>query len=116
VEARRGPQGAQAAVPAPLKDSGIFAFAGLWTVAQPKDATEKIASCAIITTSANRDVNLVHDRMPVVLDGPAADAAWLDPDVDLDAALEFVRPLPDGLLESIPVDEDQLQPGRGSSC
>jgi putative SOS response-associated peptidase YedK len=28
-----------------LKTRDIFAFAGLWTVAQPKDAVEKIASC-----------------------------------------------------------------------
>jgi putative SOS response-associated peptidase YedK len=86
-----------------LKTSEIFAFAGLWTVAQPKDAAEKIASCAIITTSANTDVSFVHDRMPVVLDGIAAEAAWLDPDVDLDAALELVRPLPDGLLDVYPL-------------
>jgi putative SOS response-associated peptidase YedK len=44
-------------------------------------------------------VSFVHDRMPVVPDGPAAEDAWLDPDVDLDAALELVRPLPDGLLD-----------------
>jgi hypothetical protein len=89
-----------------VKDSGIFAFAGVWTVAQPKDAAEKIASCAIITTSANRDVSFVHDRMPVVLDGIPAEAAWLDPDVDLDAALELVRPLPDGLLDVYPLSTE----------
>jgi putative SOS response-associated peptidase YedK len=31
--------------------------------------------------------------MPVILDGPEAEAAWLDPDVDLDGAPELVRPL-----------------------
>jgi putative SOS response-associated peptidase YedK len=41
--------------------------------------------------------------MPVVLDGVAAEDAWLDPEVDLDAALEFVRPLPDGLLDVNPL-------------
>jgi putative SOS response-associated peptidase YedK len=40
--------------------------------------------------------------MPVVLDGIAAEAAWLDPAVDLDAPLELVRPLPDGLLDVYP--------------
>ena len=53
----------------------------------------------IITTAANRDARFVHDRMPVILDGPEAEAAWLDPGVDLDGALEWVRPLPDGRLE-----------------
>jgi putative SOS response-associated peptidase YedK len=37
--------------------------------------------------------------MPVILDGPEAEAASLDPGVDLDGALELVRPLPDGRLE-----------------
>jgi putative SOS response-associated peptidase YedK len=44
--------------------------------------------------------------MPVVLDGIAAEAAWLDPDVDLDATLELVRPLPDGLLDVYPLSTE----------
>jgi hypothetical protein len=62
-----------------LKNGELFAFAGLWTVAQPKDADEPVASCAVVTTSANRDVAFVNHRMPVVLDGPDAERAWLDP-------------------------------------
>ena len=45
---------------------------------------------------------MVHDRMPVILDGPDAEAAWLSADVDLDRALELVRPFPDGQLEIYP--------------
>jgi putative SOS response-associated peptidase YedK len=41
--------------------------------------------------------------MPVVLDGVTAEDAWLAPEVDLDAALELVRPLPDGLLDVYPL-------------
>ena len=82
-----------------LPGGELFAFAGLWTTATPKDAEEPVTSCSIITTAANRDVRFVHDRMPVILDGPEAEAAWLDPGVDLDGALELVRPLPDGRLE-----------------
>jgi putative SOS response-associated peptidase YedK len=41
--------------------------------------------------------------MPAVLDGIVAEAAWLDPDVDLDAALELMRPPPDGLLDVYPL-------------
>jgi putative SOS response-associated peptidase YedK len=66
-----------------LPDGEPFAFAGLWTTATPKDAGEPITSCSIITTNANREVRVVHDRMPVVLDGPDAEAASLSPDVDL---------------------------------
>jgi putative SOS response-associated peptidase YedK len=45
-------------------------------------------------------VRVVHDRMPVILDGPDAEAAWLSADLDLDGALELVRPFPDGRLEA----------------
>lgn len=82
-----------------LKSGEPFAFAGLWTIAQPKDADEEIASCTIVTCGANRDVRFIHNRMPVVLDGPDAEQAWLDPAVDLQGALELVRPLRDGLLD-----------------
>jgi hypothetical protein len=58
---------------------------------------------------------VVHDRMPVVLDGVAAEEAWLNPEVDLDAALELVRPLSDGLLD---VCRRRSTPAgsRASSC
>jgi hypothetical protein len=53
--------------------------------------------------------------MPVVLDGVAAEEAWLNPEVDLDAALEPVRPLSDGLLD---VCRRRSTPAgsRASSC
>jgi putative SOS response-associated peptidase YedK len=86
-----------------LPDGDPFAFAGLWTTATPKDAEEPVTSCSIITTAANREVRVVHDRMPVILDGPDAEAAWLSPDVDLDGALELVHPLSNGRLDVYPV-------------
>lgn len=80
-----------------------FAFAGLWTVAKPKDGTERIGSCTIVTVASNREAAILHDRMPAVLAGPEAEAAWLSAEVDLDGALELVRPLPDASLEVLPV-------------
>lgn len=82
---------------------GPFAFAGLWCIARPRDSEEEIASATIVTTTANRDVAFLHDRMPVVLDGPAAEDSWLDPAVELDGALELARPLPPGRLTVHPV-------------
>ena len=96
-----------------LADGQPFAFAGLWTTATPKDDSEEpITSCSIITTAANDDVRFVHDRMPVILNGSDAEAAWLDPDVDLEGALELVRPLPAGLLEVCPVSAREQPPQR----
>jgi putative SOS response-associated peptidase YedK len=41
----------------------------------------------------------------------------LDPEVDLDAALELVRPLPDGLLDVYPLStEINSSRVEGSSC
>ena len=80
-----------------------FAFAGLWCVARPKDATETLASCTVITVPSNREASILHDRMPAVLAGPEEEAAWLDRAVDLDGALELTRSLPDGSLEVVPV-------------
>ena len=45
----------------------MFAFAGVY------DGT----GVAILTTEANEICAPVHDRMPVVLDGPEAEAMWL---------------------------------------
>jgi putative SOS response-associated peptidase YedK len=86
-----------------LPGGAPFAFAGLWCVARPRDATEELASCTVVTVPSNREAAILHDRMPAVLAGPEEEAAWLDPSVDLDGALELTRSLPDGSLEVVPV-------------
>jgi putative SOS response-associated peptidase YedK len=60
-----------------------FAFAGLY------DGT----GVAILTTAANEIAAPVHDRMPVILPDPDAEAAWLSRDVGMDAAAELLAPL-----------------------
>lgn len=76
-----------------------FAFAGLWTTARPKGSDEPVASCAIVTTAPCREAARLHDRMPAILDGEGAEAAWLDGNVGLDGAVELLRPFRDGLVE-----------------
>lgn len=58
-----------------LPDHAPFSFAGLWAYNKALDLT----SCAIITGPAERPVNEIHDRQPIMLD-PAAYDAWLDPE------------------------------------
>ena len=60
-------------------------------------------SCAVVTTPPCREAAMLHDRMPAVLDGEEAEALWLDVAVDLDGALEVLRPLRDGGLAITPV-------------
>ena len=86
-----------------LEGGAPFALAGLWTVARPKDADAEVASCTVVTVPANREAARLHDRMPAVLDGPDVEAAWLDPSVDLDGALDLVASLPEGRLRISPV-------------
>lgn len=52
-----------------LDDGSVFAFAGV----------RSKAGCALFTTAANELIAPVHDRMPVILDDPGEEAAWLSP-------------------------------------
>ena len=85
-----------------LPGGAPFAFAGLWCTARPKDAEAALTSCTIVTTAANREAARLHDRMPAVLPSAEERAAWLDPQVGLDGAIDLVRPLADGILEIAP--------------
>ena len=59
-----------------VDDGSLFAFAGVY------DGT----GVAILTTDANDIARPVHDRMPVILDGPEAEAMWLSADVEIPEA------------------------------
>jgi putative SOS response-associated peptidase YedK len=76
-----------------LTDSQPFCFAGLWTTWTAPD-DQVVPSCTIITCAANELVRPIHDRMPVVLDGPEPWHAWLDTSLDSAAARELLAPLP----------------------
>ncbi|MGI8460990.1 MAG: SOS response-associated peptidase [Solirubrobacterales bacterium] len=79
-----------------------FAFAGLWTRAKLKD--EWIESCTIVTTEPNEVVARVHNRMPVILNGPEAESSWLDPVIDSDDAVELCVPFSADRMESAPAN------------
>jgi putative SOS response-associated peptidase YedK len=70
-----------------------FAFAGLW--GRRRIGSELVLSACILTCAANAVCAPVHDRMPCVLASAEAEAAWLAPEVDADAALELLFPLAD---------------------
>jgi len=84
-----------------LKDDAPFAFAGIWDVWKGEE--EPLESCSIITTAANELSSAIHDRMPVMLRRPEADA-WIDPAIEEPAALaELLRPYPAELMTRYPV-------------
>jgi putative SOS response-associated peptidase YedK len=65
---------------------------------------ERVASVTILTTTANAVAAPVHDRMPCILASPDAEAAWLAPEVDADAALELLLPLADSRTTVAPAN------------
>lgn len=67
----------------------LFAFAALWTRSKIED--EWIESVTLLTTQANEVAARVHDRMPVILPGPAEEEVWLTGEAD--DVRELLRPI-----------------------
>ncbi|KIW29996.1 uncharacterized protein PV07_05777 [Cladophialophora immunda] len=62
------------------KDGNLMWFAGLWDCVKYEDTEEKLYTYTIITTDANKQLQFLHDRMPVILDpGTEEVKMWLDP-------------------------------------
>jgi putative SOS response-associated peptidase YedK len=86
-----------------LASGSSFCFAGLWTTWTGPDG-EVVSSCTIVTTAANELIAPVHDRMPVLLDGPASWEAWLDPSLDAGAVAPLLGPLPPEVMNMAPAN------------
>jgi len=87
----RDENGATAPVWIERADRAPFAFAGLYSGINHPDGS-RTRSCAIVTQVPNETIARVHDRMPVVLDAPEADA-WLVPgELEPAAALALLPP------------------------
>ncbi|MDQ8046456.1 MAG: SOS response-associated peptidase [Solirubrobacteraceae bacterium] len=90
-----------------------FAFAGLLGYAIVKG--EKVPAATIITTSSTGDAARIHDRMPVVLAGEDAEAAWLSSDADAESLVdELCVPLGGDRVHVEPVELPKPEP-RGSA-
>ena len=81
----------------------IMAMAGLWAVWKEPASGIWVPSAAVITTTANRRVSAIHDRMPVLLPREVWED-WLDRGVDDEAyLLSLLEPAPDDVLEMYPI-------------
>jgi putative SOS response-associated peptidase YedK len=49
-----------------LKNGKPFSFAGLYSTWTSPDV-EELSTCTIITTTANKLLEPIHDRMPVII-------------------------------------------------
>lgn len=85
-----------------MAKGGLFAFAGLWERWQGPEG-EEIESCAILTTTANKLLGEIHDRMPVIV-APEDYERWLTTDETGAAALvELFRAFPAESMCTFPV-------------
>ncbi len=80
-----------------LKDGAPIVFAGLWESWNAPDG-EVVESCTILTTLANPVIELVHERMPVILH-PRDYGVWLDPNItEASALVHLFQPYPAELM------------------
>ncbi len=84
------------------KDKKPFALAGLWAPQELEDKTLEV--CAILTTTPNEVVRVVHDRMPVILHPKHFDL-WLNSDDvrDFREIQKLFRPYPAEEMEAYQV-------------
>lgn len=86
-----------------MKDESPFAFAGIWDEWQTDG--NLIASCAIITTTANELLASIHDRMPVILP-PESHGQWLADDSEPATLRILLAPFPASGMASHAVSYD----------
>jgi putative SOS response-associated peptidase YedK len=82
-------------------DSGLFSFAGLWSIWHAPDGST-LRTCTILTTAANSAIAQLHDRMPVIL-ARDAEQPWLDTSTPADRLTEILVGLPAGHTSATPV-------------
>jgi putative SOS response-associated peptidase YedK len=80
-------------------DKAPLALGGIWEGWRSPDG-EVVRTFAIITTSANREMSVLHPRMPLVLE-PSGWRLWLGEETG--DATDLLRPAPDGTLTAWPV-------------
>ena len=78
-----------------VKDERLFSFAGIWETWH--HAGKVWETYSILTTAPNKDMEAVHDRMPVILHKDD-EAQWLAADTEEDIAV-LLRPYSDGKIE-----------------
>ncbi len=77
-----------------LKEKEVFGFAGLWEEWLDKQTGELLETCTIITTEANKVLQPVHNRMPVIIKTENYEQ-WLDKNEgDTNTLQKFLIPYP----------------------
>lgn len=75
-----------------LPEHNVFAFAGLWERwhgGGDKNNDKIIESCTLLTTDANKQMEKIHNRMPVILEKENYDA-WIQYNEDVPEIQDFI--------------------------
>lgn len=92
-----------------LENGEMLYLAGIWSEWEKGDKPKR--TFAIITTSPNREMSELHDRMPVILPDAESQRLWLS-DTPIDEVLSLLHPPPDGFLSMYQISERVNKPGN----
>jgi putative SOS response-associated peptidase YedK len=96
-----------------------FSFAGLCTRKEWSNSEDRgyddgyLYTCTLVTTTPNKVVAPVHDRMPAILPSPEAEAAWLNPELSAEDAVAMCGPLDASRMSSAPANPKLNKVGKG---
>lgn len=99
-----------------LKDSSPMVYAGLWESWKSPEG-DNLESCTILTTAANKLIEPLHDRMPVILH-PQEYNHWLNRDITDPAEFQTLyHPYPAETMDAYEVSTEVNNPRNDSpSC
>jgi putative SOS response-associated peptidase YedK len=84
-----------------LKNEPVMSLAGIWEHWKSKEETEEVTSYSIITTVANKVMQNIHARMPVILDRQDEEA-WLHSEKEGDIR-GLLKPCPPEWIDAYPI-------------
>lgn len=91
-----------------MKDDSLFAVAGLWDTWQSPNGA--VHTCTILTTTSNKFMSTIHERMPVILP-KEHQHTWLNPQIqNRDQLKTLLVPYPSELLTAYPVSDKVNSP------
>lgn len=92
-----------------MKDSSYFSFAGIYSIWKNEN-NEDIYTCSIVTTTPNKEMESIHDRMPVIL-SKEDEEIWLDKTIEDENILKpLLKPYTDSKLDVYEVDKKVNSP------
>ena len=113
-EWQKGSKGAKQPFYFRMKEKQVFGFAGLYEEWLDKETGEQIETFTIITTEANKVLEPIHERMPVILKSKDYDQ-WLDAKEKDTAKLQkLLAPYPSEEMKSYQVSKSVNSPSNDS--